>query len=529
MRRFLTPVLAALAMLAVVVPMAAATPRKASPFSNDTTGQCDITACRLDRAVAVAQAGEEVLLESGTYTVNYPVQVTKAITIRPLTSNTKPVLQGSSGSPTLDLTAGGTVSGLRIETSADIGLQLAGGAKGVGLEVMTGASAAASVKMLSAPAGTALVNSVARTTGAGTAVDVIDGATPGGVSLVNVTAVATGGNSWGVTTYLTVSNPVLKNSYVRATSKDLHGRSGSLAIATSSSNFRPATAANFTAGAGNQQAAVTFADEAGGDLRPVVGAPTIDAGATDALTTGTVDPDGRARSLGTAPDIGAYEYGAPPTATGTGTGTVISGGDTTSGTTSGTMTTQSPTTTPDGALPADTQTTTPGELPPAAPPVAAETVTVEAAKGTPLVRLPGASTFLPLEDASAIPVGSTVDVTSSRIKLTSVRDTAGRTQTGEFWGGRFVVRQPKAKLLYTDLVLTGSSFAGCPTTARRATARAAAATAKRRKPRAVVRSLWGRDSHGRFRTRGRNSVATVRGTVWLVADRRDGTLTRVRP
>ena len=30
-----------------------------------------------------------------------------------------------------------------------------------------------------------------------------------------------------------------------------------------------------------------------------------------------------------------------------------------------------------------------------------------------------------------------------------------------------------------------------------------------------------------FRTRGRNSVATVRGTKWLTVDRCDGTLTRV--
>jgi hypothetical protein len=55
-------------------------------------------------------------------------------------------------------------------------------------------------------------------------------------------------------------------------------------------------------------------------------------------------------------------------------------------------------------------------------------------------------------------------------------------------------------------------------------ARAAAAATGRRPPR---RALWGRDDHGRFRTRGSNSVATVRGTAWYVEDRCDGTLTRV--
>jgi hypothetical protein len=43
----------------------------------------------------------------------------------------------------------------------------------------------------------------------------------------------------------------------------------------------------------------------------------------------------------------------------------------------------------------------------------------------------------------------------------------------------------------------------------------------------VVRQLWG-SGKGRFRTRGNYSSATVRGTVWLTADRCDGTFTRVR-
>jgi hypothetical protein len=45
--------------------------------------------------------------------------------------------------------------------------------------------------------------------------------------------------------------------------------------------------------------------------------------------------------------------------------------------------------------------------------------------------------------------------------------------------------------------------------------------------RRVVRRLWGRDNHSRFRTHGRDSVATVRGTRWVTTDRCDGTLTRV--
>jgi hypothetical protein len=43
----------------------------------------------------------------------------------------------------------------------------------------------------------------------------------------------------------------------------------------------------------------------------------------------------------------------------------------------------------------------------------------------------------------------------------------------------------------------------------------------------VVRRLRG-SANGRFRTRGRYSAATVRGTIWDTADRCDGTLTRVQ-
>jgi hypothetical protein len=70
----------------------------------------------------------------------------------------------------------------------------------------------------------------------------------------------------------------------------------------------------------------------------------------------------------------------------------------------------------------------------------------------------------------------------------------------------------------TELVLRGP----VPTCTGGGAARAAAVSAKR-----PPRGLWGRDDHGRFRTRGSNSVATVRGTAWYVEDRCDGTLTRV--
>jgi hypothetical protein len=66
------------------------------------------------------------------------------------------------------------------------------------------------------------------------------------------------------------------------------------------------------------------------------------------------------------------------------------------------------------------------------------------------------------------------------------------------------------------LRLRGGSFSACPGTAAQARCGGG-------KP---VRRLFGK-GHGRFRTSGRYSATTVRGTVWRVEDRCDGTLTTV--
>jgi hypothetical protein len=134
-----------------------------------------------------------------------------------------------------------------------------------------------------------------------------------------------------------------------------------------------------------------------------------------------------------------------------------------------------------------------------------------------LVRLPGSTRAVALNDAASIPVGSILDARKGTVALSSALP-GDHTQTGTFHGGLFEVRQAAGARGMTELVLRGPK----PTCTGAGTARAAAASAKR-----PPRGLWGRDDHGRFRTRGSNSVATVRGTAWYVEDRCDGTLTRV--
>jgi hypothetical protein len=126
-------------------------------------------------------------------------------------------------------------------------------------------------------------------------------------------------------------------------------------------------------------------------------------------------------------------------------------------------------------------------------------------------------TFVPLSEVRQIPVGSFLDTRRGAVRLQSARDRGGTRQNGDFSRGLFQVLQSRGGGGLTDVVLKGANFSSCRRADRGKRARAAASI--RRRLRANAR--------GRFRTRGRHSAATVRGTVWEVADRCDGTLTRV--
>lgn len=149
-------------------------------------------------------------------------------------------------------------------------------------------------------------------------------------------------------------------------------------------------------------------------------------------------------------------------------------------------------------------------------PEAAKTVVAGLVSGSVSVRSPGHPSFAALTRAGQIPVGSVVDAREGVLELTT--DSGSSTDTGRFWGAVFQVSQSVGSRAVTQLTLVG----GRPSTCGRAST-AARAFVSRNPP-----GLWGKDHKGHFRTRGRNSVATVRGTEWYVAERCAGTLTRVR-
>jgi hypothetical protein len=166
------------------------------------------------------------------------------------------------------------------------------------------------------------------------------------------------------------------------------------------------------------------------------------------------------------------------------------------------------------------------------PPEIGEDVNVQAASGEVLVAVPSSAAraagsrasqkglkFVPLAQARQVPVGSFLDTTHGSVKMVNATGSGKRTQSGKFSAGLFQVLQSRARRAkgLTDLRLKGSSFKRCG--ARGGRARAALS-------RRAIRRLRGSAS-GRYRTSGRNSSATVRGTVWTVTDRCDGTLTKV--
>jgi hypothetical protein len=162
---------------------------------------------------------------------------------------------------------------------------------------------------------------------------------------------------------------------------------------------------------------------------------------------------------------------------------------------------------------------------PLPPPQLGESANLARVDGRVLVKTPQSKQFVRVTTTAKIPVGSIVDTTRGTAELTIATAAKGHTQSGKFHAGVFTFTQRRNAVANLDLV--GGVFKSCgPGRARRDRQ----AVSDRRKPnrqRSTVRKLWG-DAKGKFEVSGRYSATAVRGTIWLVADRCDGTLTKVR-
>ena len=121
----------------------------------------------------------------------------------------------------------------------------------------------------------------------------------------------------------------------------------------------------------------------------------------------------------------------------------------------------------------------------------------------------------------ALRFGARVDATAGRVVVTVARNKSGARSHATFSRGVFrLAKQERVAPYVATLSLTGPSFESV------CGEQASASRRARKRSKRRVRRLWG-DGKGRYRTRGRYSAATVRGTKWLTEDRCDGTLTRV--
>ncbi len=185
--------------------------------------------------------------------------------------------------------------------------------------------------------------------------------------------------------------------------------------------------------------------------------------------------------------------------------------------------------------------------PPLPPPVLGKAVDVTPVSGLVFIKPPPGKTlagdptaaaaqlgkgqgFVPLTEARQIPTGSQIDALQGSLKLVTATGNVGKTQNGTFGGAIFTISQDRTGITkgLTNLALQESAFRGAPTYAtckpngkgKKAADQATTASLSSR-----TLQLLKANAHGKFKTTGRYSSATVRGTIWTIADRCDGTLT----
>jgi hypothetical protein len=186
--------------------------------------------------------------------------------------------------------------------------------------------------------------------------------------------------------------------------------------------------------------------------------------------------------------------------------------------------------------------------PPPPPPVLGKTANVAPVSGVVYIELPPGATlasfshsplptqaftaltkgraFIPLTEARQIPLGSTLDTSAGVVRITTATTASrkGKLQSGDFGTGIFKLLQQRKQRGLTELNIIDnhSERQVCASTGKGKKARIAAGH-----PSKQVLGRLTANSHGHFTARGKYSAATVRGTVWGVQNRCDGTLTRV--
>jgi hypothetical protein len=170
-------------------------------------------------------------------------------------------------------------------------------------------------------------------------------------------------------------------------------------------------------------------------------------------------------------------------------------------------------------------TTQGGVVPP--PPTLGKTFNAQVVSGKVTCRA-GNAAFKPVTAQTQFKVGTECDATKGAVRITTAAGpakvkalgAAPKTQSAVFFQGRFKLSQARQTNSYTTLTLSGGDFKKtCAKKTRHVHSLVAADP--------LVRKLWGKGK-GRFRTKGRYSSASVRGTYWNTEDHCNSTVTKVR-
>ena len=124
----------------------------------------------------------------------------------------------------------------------------------------------------------------------------------------------------------------------------------------------------------------------------------------------------------------------------------------------------------------------------------------------------GERKFVVIHSAEHLKIGSTIDASGGNLHLITEKSKGGPLQVADFHSGIFKVTQPGGGKPITVLGLVSDLACG--------------ATGSASTSRAKGNGLWG-SGHGHYRTVGNHGSATVRGTIWFVADLCEGTLFKV--
>lgn len=325
-RPYAVPVLllgALVAQAGLASPARAAAVRYAAPGGTGAT--CSAAApCSIETAVNGASSGDEVVIAPGTYTTATSLSRNVSnLKIHGAAGQPRPVINSSAGRA-IDIGQSGRgtrISDLTIvHTGGEYGLNVFAKSTLIERVSVTSSGAVACSPGISGM----LRDSVCVTSAAnGIAVDDSWSGDVGLLNLRNVTAIATGTGSYGIRADASGSNTNLdvdaRNVIASGVAADVRstrsGTSSDSDVSMRTSNYNQVfelgggDVTNVGSNSTNQTAAPLFLDTT--TYRQAPGSPTIDKGATYS-DIGTADPEGQARVMGAATDIGADEFDTVP-------------------------------------------------------------------------------------------------------------------------------------------------------------------------------------------------------------------------